>query len=428
MRKFSRASILIPVLLTTLSVAQTPKSPAQSAFSFDVYGDSRSLLFLPYMQNQEAEARKYLAGVYELMFSEEQAVEKVQTQAKFTYDPATHELLQIDTPLHGKLYHLTFNKGWVIEASVEDPQAMPGVRLNLFRLYGGDWVAREVVRDVKEGRAEFIVNTGDMVFWGKQAGKPSGNPYWSLVNKQLIQQLPPPDQPMKDAGLGGRVFPAVGNHEVWADTDVEGLLQAFPYLSQLGLSDKRLIYKFDFGGTRFIFLWTGGTDILQPSYWDATRPEYQAQMSQLRAWLDEAKTRGMKKIFLSLHYPVFSRFGYGGIPEPDNPHKIIASYAKDLDIAVFNAHVHTTELFQVDGVKYFVLGSGGAEQEPVMPGDTKVKLPPNYPTDLYWKNEQPVEDYNWVHVDVVPGQPTKYTLHRFRPASSEPFATMELFQ
>ena len=62
---------------------------------------------------------------------------------------------------------------------------------------------------------------------------------------------------MEHAGLPGRVFPAVGNHEVWDDSDVEGLLTAFPYLKKFGVSDKQLIYKFDYEGVRFIFLWTG---------------------------------------------------------------------------------------------------------------------------------------------------------------------------
>ena len=65
---------------------------------------------------------------------------------------------------------------------------------------------------------------------------------------------------MRTAGLPGRVFPAVGNHEVWDDSDVQGLLSAFPYLKQFGVSDKRLIYKFDFNGVRFVFLWTGKYD------------------------------------------------------------------------------------------------------------------------------------------------------------------------
>jgi hypothetical protein len=115
----------------------------------------------------------------------------------------------------------------------------------MFRLQGGEWVAREVVRDVKSGRARFILNTGDMVWWGKQGPKPSENPYWKLVYEDVLNQLPAPDEQMRGAGLPGRVFPAVGNHEVWDDSDVEGLLKAFPYLKQFGVSDKRLIYKFD---------------------------------------------------------------------------------------------------------------------------------------------------------------------------------------
>jgi hypothetical protein len=54
----------------------------------------------------------------------------------------------------------------------------------------------------------------------------------------------------------------------------------------------------------------------------------------------------------------------GPIPEPQKPHKVIASYAKDLEIVVFNGHVHTTELYEVDGV----LSGGGAEQDPILPG------------------------------------------------------------
>jgi len=47
-----------------------------------------------------------------------------------------------------------------------------------------------------------------------------------------LNQLPAPDDQMRVAGLPGRVFPAVGNHEVWDDSDVEGLLSAFPYLKR----------------------------------------------------------------------------------------------------------------------------------------------------------------------------------------------------
>ena len=120
--------------------------------------------------------------------------------------------------------------------------------------------------------------------------------------------------------------------------------------------------------------------------------------------------------------------GLGPIPAPDNPHKVIASYAKDMEVVVFNGHVHTTEMYDVDGVKYLMLGGGGAEQDPILPGRTSIKVPADYPPDLYWKGEPPKEEYNYVLVDVEPGQKTKFTLNRFRPWSAEPFATVELFK
>ena len=151
-------------------------------------------------------------------------------------------------------------------------------------------------------------------------------------------------------------------------------------------------------------------------------------MKELKQWLDEAKTAGTRNVFITFHCPAFCRAGMGPIPEPQNPHKILASYAKDLDIVVFNGHVHTTELFDVDGVKYLVIGGGGAEQDPILPGRTKIKVPANYPPDQYWKNERPREDYNYVVVDVQPDRKTKFTLNRFRPGSAEPFGAVELFR
>jgi hypothetical protein len=46
----------------------------------------------------------------------------------------------------------------------------------------------------------------------------------------------------------------------------------------------------------------------------------------------------------------------------------------------------------------------------------------------YWKGQPPKEEYNYVLVDVQPGQKTKFTLNRFRPWSAEPFATVEVFK
>jgi len=429
-------SILSAVVLLALcagwAAGQTEqKAPAaQSGFSFAVYGDSRSMMYLPYKQDQEAEARELMVDMFELVLPEKVAAEVVQKDVKLIYDSATKELVQMVMPFmtHSEVSYLTIDKGWVTEASVEDVKLLPGVRRTMFRLQGGDWVAREVVKDVKSGRAKFILSTGDLVWWGKQGKKPSDNPYWKLVNEEVLKQLPGPDKEMRAAGLPGRVFTAIGNHEVWDDSDVEGVLTAFPYLKKFGVSNKQLIYKFDYNGARFIFLWTGKYDYRDPTGWGATRPAYEEQMKQLKQWLDEAKAAGTKKVFIAFHNPAFARSGMGAIPEAQNPHKTIAPYARDLDIVVFNGHVHTTEVYEVDGVKYLLLGGGGAEQDPILPGRTHIKVPADYPPDLYWKGQSPKEEYNYLLVDVKPGQKTKFTINRFRPWSAEPFASVELYK
>ena len=119
---------------------------------------------------------------------------------------------------------LTVDKGWVTEASVEDVKLLPGVQRTMFRLQGGDWVTREIVKDVQSGRAKFVVNSGDVVWWGNQGLTVNDSPYWKRVNDTMLKKLPAPDDEMRAAGLDGRFFMSVGNHEVWADPKIEGVL------------------------------------------------------------------------------------------------------------------------------------------------------------------------------------------------------------
>ena len=411
------------------AIARRASRPSDSGFSFAVYGDSRSMMYLPYKSDQEADARRVMVDAFELVLSRKASEAVVEKDVKLIYDPITHELVQMVMPFMtpSEVTTLTLDKGWVTKASVEDVKLLPGVHRTMYEVAGGEWVARKIVNDVKSGRAKFILSTGDLVWSGMQGSTPSENPYWKLANDDVMKQLPAPDDQMRAAGLGGRVFPAVGNHEVWGDAAAEGLLSVFHYLKQLGVTNKQFIYKFDYNGARFIFLWTGKYDEALPTAWDATRPSYEEQMKQLQLWLNEAKAAGIRKIFVAFHNPAFARSGMGAIPEAQNPHKILSSYAKDLDIVVFNGHVHTTEIYDVNGVKYLLLGGGGAEQDPILPGRTSIKVPADYPPDLYWKGQPPKEEYNYVLVDVEPGQKTSFTLNRFRPWSAKPFESVELW-
>jgi hypothetical protein len=411
----------------TATAQQVP--PKDSGFSFVAYGDSRPMMYLPYKQGQP-ELHKLFLDLFGLVLPEKVAEAVVKKDVKMIFDPVTKDLIQIDMPFYTGSEHtrLTLSDGWITEASVEDVKLLPGVRRTMFHLAGGSWVAREIVGEVQRGPAKFVIDAGDVVWWGNQGRTVKESPYWKRVNDTMLSQLPAPDSEMRAAGLDGRWFIGIGNHEVWADPKIEGLLSAVPYLKKLDVTPERLIYKFDFKGARFIFLWTGKYDYRSPSLWDADRPKYAEQMKQTQQWLDEAKAKGIKKVFITLHNPVFARSGFGAIPAADNPHKVFASYAKDMEVVVFNGHIHTTEIYDVDGVKYLMLGGGGAEQDPILPGRNHVKVPADYPKDLYWKGEERKEDYNYVTVSVEPGQKTKFVLKRFRPGSPEPYGAVELFK
>ena len=428
LKQNSFALAIAMVVLTGCSQQATPT--ADAGFSFAAYGDARTMIYVPYKENQDAEARHLLAGMFNLVMPQKAAEDLVAKAIKLRYDPVTHDLTAIIEPYmsSSEVAHLRVDKGWVTEAAVEDTKLNPGVWIPFYRQMALDWVAGEVVKSVQSGRADLVINAGDIVWWGLQGQTVFDSPYWKKVDKSVLSQLPAPDATMRAAGLEGRWFPAVGNHELWGDPKIDGVLTAIPYLKKLGVSANKLTYKFDYKGARFMFLWTGEYDYRQPTSWTATRPTYEEQMKELRGWLDEAKATGIKKVFLTFHNPVFARSGMGAIPEAQNPHKLLASYAKDMEVVVFNGHVHTTEIYDVDGVKYLLLGGGGAEQDPILPGRTHVKVPPDYPPDLYWKGEDPKEDYNYVIVNVKPGQKTTFTLHRLRPWSSEPFETVELFK
>jgi Calcineurin-like phosphoesterase len=412
-----------------VAAVSLPPKGSSGGFSFAAYGDSRPMMYLPFKADELDQIHHLLAEMFSLVMPEPVAAEVVKHKVKLTFDPVTRDLVGVVMPFESKseVAYLTLDHGWVTEASVEDVKLLPGVRRTMFRLAGGEWVAHEATKNVQTGAAKFIVNTGDMVWWGQQGRTMTESPYWKRVNDNTLSLLPAPDEEMRAAGLDGRFFASVGNHEVWGDPNIEGMLSTLPYLKKFGVTPEKLIYKFDFKGARFIYLWSGKYDYQSPSGWDADRPKYAEQMKQMGQWLDEAKANGIRKVFIVFHYPVFCRSGMGAIPADTNPHKLIASYAKDLELVVLNGHVHTTEIYDVDGVKYLMLGGGGAEQDPILPGRTHLKVPPSYPADHYWKGQSPKEDYNYVLIDVAPGEKTKFTLNRFRPWSHEPFASLDPF-
>jgi len=62
---------------------QQAGSPAKSGFSFAVYGDSRSMMYLPYKADQKEEATKLLADMFELVLPEKIAEEVVRKMSSY---------------------------------------------------------------------------------------------------------------------------------------------------------------------------------------------------------------------------------------------------------------------------------------------------------------------------------------------------------
>jgi hypothetical protein len=119
---------LLPALRPQSAIAQQTKPGGNSAFSFAVFGDSRSMMYLPYKPDQREEAIKLMVDMFELVFPEKVAEEVVQKYVKLIYDPSTDELAQIVMPFESKseVTTLAVDKGWVTEASVEDVKLLPG--------------------------------------------------------------------------------------------------------------------------------------------------------------------------------------------------------------------------------------------------------------------------------------------------------------
>jgi hypothetical protein len=193
---------VLPAFQPQAAVAQQAPPGASSAFSFAAYGDSRPMMYLPVKDGQR-DLTKLFVEMFGLVMPRKIAEAVVKRDVKMIYDPVSKDLVKIIMPFESKteVMTMTVDQGWVTEASVEDVKLLPGVHRTMFRLQGGDWVAREIVKDVKSGRAKFVVSSGDVVWWGNQGRTVADSPYWKRVNDTMLKQLPPPDSEMRAAGL-----------------------------------------------------------------------------------------------------------------------------------------------------------------------------------------------------------------------------------
>jgi hypothetical protein len=145
----------LPVLCVPLvanAQAQTAPSTAGAGFSFAAVGDTRPMMYLPLKEGQP-DLNKFFVEMFGLVMPEKVAEAVVAKDVKMIFDPVTKELIKVIMPFASKteVMTLTVDKGWVTDASVEDVKLLPGVHRTMFRLQGGEWVTREIVKDVQSG-------------------------------------------------------------------------------------------------------------------------------------------------------------------------------------------------------------------------------------------------------------------------------------
>jgi hypothetical protein len=403
--RFLKTAIVVLIIL----LASVVQVHAAAPFSFIVVGDTRTEPYLTGGTSQEGALKTILQERYH------------NKPVRLFFDPKGLELQRVEIEEDkDSTLSLYYHDGWPrsIVRTGKD-----GVSRVIMRDAGRKWVFDRIVSAFRkgeqnqEGGALFLVHGGDIPLFGYQGMSLDESPYWQLFDKELLSRLPLPD---KNLGLPGRVLAAVGNHEIWEDKDLRGMLTAMPWLKKLGLSKGRRIYSVPFRNCRFIFLDSGGYNT--PEDWNSRFPGFEDQMAYLTKELNMAKESGADHAFVVYHKPSFVKVGHDPLHEEWNLHKYTKQFARDLNIIVLNSHTHTTEHYVVDGIGYLVLGGGGAPQ------NFDLTSNPSLQKELYWKGEDRVEEYNYLQIEVN-GTHITGVIHRFRPTEPQnPMSTVEVFK
>lgn len=393
--------------------------PSSESFSFVVVSDTVAPGYLPFTESQWALVQSLVGPMTGYAAGGSGGV-----VAEPTFAEGGGLLRHLSLTIPGRATReIDYRAGWPVKVVEVDG----GVGRQTFRRAGQSWVYRSAAAALGNGGAAFLLHAGDLSFWGLQGRAADDNPYWRDARERLLDRIPAARLKVGDASgggsgavreLSGRVLASVGNHEVWGDEDLEGMRGALPALEELGFSADRPVWAFDFGDTRFISL--DSEAFVEPG--SARRPlDHSAQMTLLRQWLDGALEAGLDRAVVLYHRPSFTLGRVNGLPAATDPHLVLRDYAERLDLLVFNGHVHTTEAFEVEGVRYVVCGSGGSEQE------LGTRVPrPGYPADSYWAGAPREEEYAWVEVRVDDAT-ARVLLHRMRPSDPDLPETVELF-
>lgn len=222
---------------------------------------------------------------------------------------------------------------------------------------------RVIVERVRREVPDFILGTGDMVNEGSNE-----NDWQSFftIERDLLRD--------------NVLFPSLGNH----DRDSRPQRTAEHYRRYFSLPadspDPERYYAFTYGNSRFLVLDSNSSSFA---------------LTDQTAWLERQLEQAVadpaiRHIFVAMHHPPYSTSLHGGqseLREMWSP--LFVRYGVD---AVFSGHDHTYERSEMDGVRYFVSGGGGA---PLYPRDPR-PAPEDARASIYFERT-----FNYLRVQVV---------------------------
>jgi tartrate-resistant acid phosphatase type 5 len=195
----------------------------------------------------------------------------------------------------------------------------------------GDQPEADVARLVLGWNPDFIITVGDNNY-------PSGSK--ATIDANIGQFYHTFIQPYNGSyGPGAKVnqfFPTLGNHD-WYTTGAQ------PYLDYFHLPGNERYYDFVWGPVHFFAIDS-----------DENEPDGVNQSSVQAKWLEQAMAGSTSRWnVVYFHYPPYSSGQHGSITWMRWP---FAAWGAD---AVLSGHDHSYERLTVDGLVYFVNGSGG---------------------------------------------------------------------
>ncbi len=396
-------AFFILILGVFAAQAKSSSTGSDAKLSFLVLGDNRLPGYLPFTTGQTEELNQFVDKNYSSLVLKEAQYNQAGMLEMMLLCPE-------DDPTTG-CKTCILKDGW--PNWLVDTAQTPSL---ILRGDGQTWVYDSIVRDsaaLASDRDVLILHTGDIVYNGYYGTDAAQSPYWKRFKDNLFDRLPAGSP----KGLPGRFFPTIGNHETWMDKDAVGVRTTVGYLDKVGLDQDNHMYNFKLADSLFVFLDTGGYP--PKSDWgNNSLPSFENQMGILDELLKQGKKeKSFNNVFVVLHKPPFVASGHGHLSKEKNPHTFLKEFSNDFDITVFSGHVHSTEAYLKDNIRYFVLGGGGADQS-FMP---HCETGDYYCSDeLYWKGAQRKLEYNYMAV-TVDGGSLDFTLNRWRPAEAKAF-------